>query len=131
MKNRIKELRKKNKYTQGEIAKVIGVSRQALAFYENGERTMTYDTIKILSNFFKVTPDYLMGATDNPQEQLPFENVVLDKPVFTFDFNVTITGDIDENARQEIENFVAYIKSKYGYPKQAIGLAEFLKQKKQ
>ena len=131
MSNRIKELRKKNKYTQDEIAKVIGVSRQALAFYENGERTMTYDTIKILSSFFKVTPDYLMGATDNPQTQLPIESVKLDKPVFTLDFNVIITGDIEEDAKQEIENFVAYIKSKYGYPKQAIGLAGLLKQRKQ
>ena len=131
MKNRIRELRKQNKCTQTDVAKIIGVSRQALAFYENGERTMTYDTIKLLSNFFKVTPDYLMGATDNPQEQLPYIQVESSKPVFTFDFNVIITGDIDNNARQEIESFVAYIKSKYGYPKKAVGLAGYLKHKKQ
>lgn len=65
-KNRIKELRKKNKITQTELAKGIGSSTQAISMYEKGERNPKIDKIQALADFFNVSVEYLMGLSDQP-----------------------------------------------------------------
>jgi Predicted transcriptional regulators len=64
--NRIKELRKKNKITQTELAKGIGSSTQAISMYEKGERNPKIDKIQALADFFNVSVEYLMGLSDQP-----------------------------------------------------------------
>ena len=64
--NRIKELRKKNKITQTELAKGIGTSTQAISMYEKGERNPKIDKIQALADFFNVSVEYLMGLSDQP-----------------------------------------------------------------
>lgn len=64
--NRIKELRKKNKITQTELAKGIGSSTQAISMYEKGERNPKIDKIQSLADFFNVSVEYLMGLSDQP-----------------------------------------------------------------
>lgn len=34
----LKQIRKKNRYTQEEFAKILGIKKRAYASYENGER---------------------------------------------------------------------------------------------
>lgn len=64
--NRIRELRKKNKITQTELAKGIGSSTQAISMYEKGERNPKIDKIQALADFFNVSVEYLMGLSDQP-----------------------------------------------------------------
>lgn len=64
--NRIKELRKKNKITQTELAKGIGSSTQAISMYEKGKRNPKIDKIQALADFFNVSVEYLMGLSDQP-----------------------------------------------------------------
>lgn len=120
-KNRLKDLRKQLKMTQAQLGKELSVTSQAYSNYENGKRELNFDQIYKLSKIFGVTPDYLMGFTDLPFENLP--------PVFTTEdnekgklinpeshtFSVVIVGQISFEAKTEIENFVDYIKVKYGY----------------
>lgn len=57
---KIKYLREKNNLTQSTIANFIGVKINTYSQYENELRTPNYETVKILSKYFKVSTDYLL-----------------------------------------------------------------------
>lgn len=61
---RLKELRKKNKLTQEELAKALGVSRGAYASWENGRRKPDFLQLSNIANFFDVSIDYLVGRVN-------------------------------------------------------------------
>ena len=42
----MKEKRKAQKLTQGELAQIVGVSQRAIASYESGDRRPSVDTAK-------------------------------------------------------------------------------------
>lgn len=57
---KIKSLRIKNKMTQDEVAKYIGVGRTTVVNYEHGRIKPTIENLKKLSELFDVTLDYLL-----------------------------------------------------------------------
>ena len=59
--NKIKELRKKAKLSQKELANKVNISNQAISFYENGKRLPKIETWQKLANFFGVSVSYLQG----------------------------------------------------------------------
>lgn len=61
MKNRIKELRQNRKLSQNDIAKLLGVTRQAISLYEQGKRQLNKNNIDTLANYFNVSVPYLQG----------------------------------------------------------------------
>jgi AbrB family looped-hinge helix DNA binding protein len=56
----LKTLRNKNKYTQEEIAEKIGVTRQAVAKWENGETVPDINNCVALAEIYKVSLDDLI-----------------------------------------------------------------------
>lgn len=60
---RIKKVR--GKKSQDVFASEIGISRGALSFYENGERTPDAEIIYKICDLCNVSADYLLGFTDN------------------------------------------------------------------
>ena len=58
-------LRKQAGITQQALADYLGISRQAYANYENGNRSPDYQTLKKLSSYFSVSVDYLLGNSSN------------------------------------------------------------------
>jgi transcriptional regulator with XRE-family HTH domain len=73
LKNRIKELRKEKELTQGELARIIHLTRSSIAGYESGSKIPTIDTIIDLSNYFNVTTDYLLGVSNLRHYNSPSE----------------------------------------------------------
>jgi len=61
-----KELRKKNKKTQLEIAEYLGLTPRAIRYYERGERRPDFDGLIKLADYFNVSLDYLVGRSSNP-----------------------------------------------------------------
>lgn len=57
---KIKELRNKYKYTQSELATLVGVTKSTIAAYENDTRLPSYEVLIKLSHIFKVSLDYLL-----------------------------------------------------------------------
>ena len=57
---KIKELRTKYKYTQTDLAKLIGVTKSTVAAYENDTRLPSYEVLVKLSRIFKVSLDYIV-----------------------------------------------------------------------
>jgi transcriptional regulator with XRE-family HTH domain len=62
--NRIKELRTEKGITQADLAKILKISDRAVGYYENGAREPDYSTLLKISEYFDVSIDYLLGASD-------------------------------------------------------------------
>ena len=61
---RIRELRIEKGLSQTELANATGLSQSAITLWENGQRSPGAEAIIILSRFFGVTTDYLLGEED-------------------------------------------------------------------
>lgn len=61
--DRIKELRKKNRYTQKEIGEMCGVSDISVYKWETDRTEPNIDTLCKLADIFGVSLDYLLGRT--------------------------------------------------------------------
>ena len=81
--DKIMNLRKKNGWSQEELANQLGVSRQSVSKYESGQAIPDMDKILKLSNIFGVTTDYLI-KDEIETEEPTYSDVVEygeDKPV--------------------------------------------------
>lgn len=58
----IYELRTKHGLSQDELAQKVFVTRQAVSRWENGETVPNTETLKLLSNVFKVSINTLLGS---------------------------------------------------------------------
>ena len=56
----IKEIRKKSGYTQGSLAKELGVSQQAVSKWENGSAEPSVEVLIKLSEIFNCSIDELV-----------------------------------------------------------------------
>lgn len=106
LKDRLKELRLERDLLQKDIAQILNLTTSAYGYYEQGKRVPDSETIKILSNFYNVSSDYLLGMSDVRN--------------YTEDSNITIALNSDtdydnlpKEAKDEINNFIEYIKQKY------------------
>lgn len=64
---RLRELRKQNGRTQGEVAELLGVSPNQVSEMELGKKTTSLERLCILCDYYQVSADYLLGHTDNPE----------------------------------------------------------------
>lgn len=61
---RLTDLHIDNDLTQGQVAEIIHKSQQGYAHIENGRANISVDDLITLCNFYKATPDYILGFTD-------------------------------------------------------------------
>ncbi|MCQ2387889.1 MAG: helix-turn-helix domain-containing protein [Clostridia bacterium] len=62
---KIRELRQEKGLTQNELAQILGVNQTAIGKYERGELEPDIEKLKVLSNFFDVTVDYILELEDD------------------------------------------------------------------
>jgi len=72
------KLRIEHGYTQGDLAAALGIGRSCLGMYESGRREPNLGTVVLISNFFGVTTDRLLGK-DHSTLKTPRENPVFRK----------------------------------------------------
>ena len=72
---RLRELRKSNNVSQQKLSKYLNFGYTAIANYESGRNQPSLDTVKKIAQYFGVTGDYLIGASDYPRS----ENDITDK----------------------------------------------------
>lgn len=63
--NKLRELRKIAGWTQEEVAKKLGVSKQTYSHYENEKRKPSLDTIRDLANVYQVNIDEIFADQEN------------------------------------------------------------------
>lgn len=62
---RLKELRKEKGVGQAELAQDIGASKAIVSLWENNMRTPGMENIRLLSDYFEISSDYLIGRTND------------------------------------------------------------------
>ncbi len=62
----LKQIRKRNKYSQLKVALDLNISREALSHYENGRRDPSLAMLIMLSDYFHVSIDYLIRGEESP-----------------------------------------------------------------
>lgn len=68
--NRIKEIRQEKNLSQTDIAKALGVTRQAISLYEKGDREPKLETWQKLADFFGVSVPYLQGIETSTEDRI-------------------------------------------------------------
>lgn len=67
MYHRIRDLREDRDLKQRQVAEFLNCSQQVYSNYELGQRDIPTDVLIRLSNFYKVSVDYILGLTANPK----------------------------------------------------------------
>lgn len=67
---RLKEIREDRDLLQSDIANILNVSQVAYSYYEIGKRQLPIDLLIKLSNYYKLSTDYILGLTD---ERKPYK----------------------------------------------------------
>ena len=62
--DRIKQLRKKKGVSQSELAEAIGVKTNTVSTWERGTRKPDVEALNLLSEYFEVSFEYLLGNSD-------------------------------------------------------------------
>lgn len=83
--SKLREFRKKNKMTQTELGKIIGVKQNTVAGYERGEWQISYDNLFKLADVLEISVDDFFPATKTEDEYKPLNNI----------FKVAETNDLD------------------------------------
>lgn len=60
---KLRELRQERQWTQGYVAKRIGVTSSVISAYETGIRQPSYEALIKLSRLYAVSSDYLLGLS--------------------------------------------------------------------
>ena len=67
---RIKQLRKKNGISQSELAEVIGVKNNTVSTWERGTRKPDFEALNLLSDYFEVSFEYILGSSDKEEARV-------------------------------------------------------------
>ena len=68
--DRIKQLRKKKGVSQSQLAEAIGVKNNTVSTWERGTRKPDFDALQLLSNYFEVSFEYLLGSSDKEEARV-------------------------------------------------------------
>jgi transcriptional regulator with XRE-family HTH domain len=96
--NRIKLLREERGWTQAQLGKMLNVKDSAISKYETEKIPLTADTLKLLSEIFGVSVDYIMGISS------------VRDPAGTSFSKPSILDDLSPEAREKAEEYVEMLK---------------------
>ncbi len=68
---------RKNKYTQQQLAEIIGISQQEVSRYERGETKAPINYIKDVAELCGVSVDYILGISRNTADLMSEEEFAL------------------------------------------------------
>ena len=63
-KDRLKELRLERNMSQQELGKLVNMSKMAISHWESGHSEPSIGQLILMSDYFGVSVDYLVGKTD-------------------------------------------------------------------
>ena len=100
---RLKQLRTKRKLTQSELAEILDLKPTAISNYESKRNEPSFEKLILLSKYFDVSCDYLLGLSDS---YLPIGGEVLDKDIVEF-FN--LYQQLDEKHSAFLKDYADYL----------------------
>lgn len=109
---KIRALRKRERLTQTDLGKMLGVKKNAVCKWERGEVIdIPTGRIKAMAKIFEVPPSYLI---DESVAKIPCQTIEGGVPVAKL--KIAIFGDdeeITDEMYEEVKRFAAFIKMKH------------------
>ena len=102
----LKDLRNNKGVSQSEVARYLGISRQAYGFYETGAREASYETLLKLGEYFECSLDYLLRG-DNAPHAPPDAKKAAEGEITFDDFDFALYGEVrelDDEEKEELLN---------------------------
>lgn len=100
---RLKRLRLEHKLTQSDLADILGLKPTAISNYESQRNEPSFEKLIILSEYFEVSCDYLLGVTDS---FLPVGGEVLDRDIIEF---FDLYQQLDLEYAEELRKYMEYL----------------------
>lgn len=98
--NKIINLRESKDWSQAELARRLDVNKSVMNRIESGERKVSSDELKKLSDIFDVSTDYLLGRTDVKEKSPTLVAAHLD----------------DDVSEEDMEDILKYIEFRKNNP---------------
>ena len=100
---RLKHLRKQKGVSQKKMAEKLDVSVSAYSMYERDMRNPNIKSLIKLSNYFKVSIDYLLAQTDEKEK-----SDIIKEKLINSDININLLEQIED--QKEIKEILNLIK---------------------
>ena len=112
--DRIKQLRKKKGVSQSQLAKAIGVKNNTVSTWERGTRKPDFDALQLLSNYFEVSFEYLLGNSDKKDARIKTSPKELDSYALSaiadeIKESTELLSRLSDKSRKIVEELIATI----------------------
>jgi len=77
LKDKLQLLRKQNGYSQEQLADKIGIARQTISKWENGQAVPELKCLILLSDLYGVTIDRIVKEQDGCRQKKNWQNIVI------------------------------------------------------
>lgn len=95
------ELRKAKGLSQKQLAAILGCSQNMISQWENGTRDPGTETLILISNYFNVSIDYLLGRTDVSNEPTQKEKAI--------DETMALYNQLPEQDKEKVKAFIQFV----------------------
>lgn len=105
--NRLRELRKEKGLTLEDVSERLEITSMSLSRYERGEREPKGEILFKLAKMYEVTPDYLLGWTEERNDN---QNKILDNKDVILISIYDEVKELTDSQKEEILNVIKSIK---------------------
>lgn len=110
---RLKYVRKLRNLSQEELGKKINATKSTISNYENEYSTPSNEVLKDLANILNTTTDYLLGRTDELDEETEGEkDLIINKISKEFPDAKLMFHDLANMTAEQLEEVYDFIKFK-------------------
>lgn len=106
--NRLRELRKAKGLTIRELGEATNISYPVISYIENGERPFTQQNLEILSKYFNVSADYMLGRSES--SNLTSESEELSRLTIQERYILDSIKTLTKEQLQELIKYIEVIK---------------------
>ena len=112
--DRIKQLRKKKGVSQSQLAEAIGVKNNTVSTWERGTRKPDFDALQLLSNYFEVSFECLLGSSDKEEARVKPSQGELDSYALSaiadeIKESTELLSRLSDKSRKIVEELIASI----------------------
>lgn len=103
----IRNLRKEHGIMQNEIANYLGISQQTYSNYENGQREIPVWAVVAISQYYRISTDYLLGADTSYLGSVDLNNEYVNG-ITMHDVLYEIQR-LEQNKREDLMKYIRYL----------------------
>ena len=111
--NKLRELRKQKRLSLRQLAEKVNMSYSNIASIERGEVPLNENTIKMFTEFFGCTSDYLLGNKPELPKVIEVVSYNEDGTITKFQHELLdMTKGFTEDDFKKVNSYIEFIKSK-------------------